>query len=265
MHTELSVRLFCFPYAGSAAAGFLRWRRHLPSWVTLHPVDLPGHGRRIDEPLETTVEGMVSACLPEIGGHRGRPFAFFGHSLGAVVAFELALRLLELGWPAPAILFASGAEAPSRRNHERYAQLAGDGAIRAELVRLRGTPPEVLANAELMELTLPILRADFAACAAYRSSATRRVTCPIQVLGGSADSTEPEALQAWRVHTERELTLDMFPGGHFFLHEQEASLLQLVEARLGAQLRRLGSVGGDRGLVTMGESKQKGATQWQMG
>jgi surfactin synthase thioesterase subunit len=268
MQTELSVRLFCFPYAGSAAAVYMRWRRRLPSWLALHPIDLPGHGRRIDEPLETTVEGMVDACLSEVGAHRGRPFAFFGHSLGGVVAFETAMRCAELGWAAPLVLFASGTEAPSRRNNERYAKLADDAEIRAELVRLRGTPAEVLANEELMDLTLPMLRADFAACAAYRSSPSRQVECPLHVLGGTDDSTEADALIAWRDHTTREFTLDMLPGGHFFLHEQEAILLRLVEGRLGTELRRAESAIRARASgsgARAPESKEKGAAQWQMG
>lgn len=238
MHESSSIRLFCLPYAGASAAVYLRWRRRLPAWVVLHPLELPGHGRRIEERLETEVERMVDGVLGEVKASLERPFAIFGHSLGAVLAFELALRLSELGLPTPRVVLASGSDAPSCRDLSRYAALESSEDLVAELERLRGTPPEVLANRELMALTLPILRADFAACARYRSGTERRLSCPLHVLAGADDATTSETLGAWREHTTGEFSLHVLPGGHFFLHEHEAQALAWLEARLERALLR---------------------------
>jgi surfactin synthase thioesterase subunit len=185
------------------------------------------------EPLEREIGAMVRGLLPEVRSVARAPFAIFGHSMGAVVGFELALALAESGGPEPLIVFASGADAPSRRDCARYAALESDSDLLLELERLEGTPELVLRNAELMEIALPILRADFAACAAYSAPPGRALGCPIHVLGGTRDATSAETLAAWRDHTRRDFTLQMLPGGHFFLHERESDVLASIEARLG--------------------------------
>jgi surfactin synthase thioesterase subunit len=161
--------------------------------------------------------------------------------MGAVLAFELAFSLESAvrGAPRagarphgpplePLIVFASGTDAPSRRDPNRYRELDTDEAIVAELERLAGTPAAVLADAELMELALPILRADFAACAAYGAGRERRIRCPIQVFGGALDTTTPDGLGGWRDHTSGECSLRMFSGGHFFIHEELDQLLEHI-------------------------------------
>ena len=243
-----AVQLFCLPYAGASASVYCRWQSRLPSWVEVCPVELPGHGRNIAEAPLGTVAAMVERVLPSVQRSVRGPFALFGHSMGAVLAFELA-RSLESAARAqhadpaggsrpsrqPSVVFASGTDAPSRRDPERYRQLESDASIIAELQRLAGTPAAVLADAELMELALPALRADFAACSAYRASAEQRVVCPIDVLGGTRDTTTREGLEAWRDHTSSEFSLRMFSGGHFFIHDQVEAVLEHLVERLDAR------------------------------
>jgi surfactin synthase thioesterase subunit len=233
-----SVQLFCFAYAGASAASYLRWKRRLPAWIVVRPVDLPGHGARLGEPVEVSVPQMLERIYADLLPQLEPPFALFGHSLGSVVAFELAHRLHAEGRPQPIVLFASGGDAPSRRNAERYANLRTDAEFMAELERLEGTPAAALREPELMALTLPILRADFAACAAYRCPAERRIACPIQVFGGSRDTTTSETLAAWGTHTTGAHWVDVLPGGHFFLHEQEAEVVGRISTRISSVLQR---------------------------
>jgi surfactin synthase thioesterase subunit len=228
------VNLFCFPHAGSSSSVYVRWKRRLPDWIAVRPVELPGRGRRIREVLETTVHGLAERCLAELVDERSRPCALFGHSLGAVVAFEVARRWSELGQKAPLLLVASGSDAPCQRDRERHAALDTEEDLVAELARLGGTPREVLEDRELLALALPVVRADFAASAHYSSES--QINCPIYVLGGERDTVSRDGLLAWRRHTHREFELDMLPGGHFFVHEHEADVLHRIAARLAREL-----------------------------
>jgi surfactin synthase thioesterase subunit len=230
-----SVQLLCLPHAGSSALSYARWRRRLPAWLEVTPVELPGRARLMGDALETSMPGLIAALLPHLPELRERPFALFGHSLGALVAFELAHCLESRGLGAPLVLFASGAHAPSRHDTELPVPQS-DAELRAELERLGGTPALVLADAELMALALPVLRADFALSRRYTCEPGRRIACPIHVLGGSADETSEATLRAWGDHTRADCSVDVLPGGHFFIHEQEAEVLELVRTRLRALL-----------------------------
>jgi surfactin synthase thioesterase subunit len=222
---------------------YVRWKRRTPSWIEVVPVELPGRGRRMNEPLELTVAGVLDAIAREVRPEPGHPFALFGHSLGAILAFELAHRLESTGL-SPSVLFVSGTRAPGSRELSRYAALQSDAELRAELERLDGTPASVLADAELMALALPVLRADFQVAGSYRGSAERRVRAPLVAFGGAEDETTQQGLAGWRDHTESEFALHVLPGGHFFIHPREAELLGLVEDRLrlaaGAPAQRAG-------------------------
>jgi surfactin synthase thioesterase subunit len=231
---ERPLQLFCLPYAGASARIYARWQELLPRWVEVRPLELPGRGRRMAEPPERDIGRLVEHLSPEVRSASRGPLAIFGHSMGAILGFELARALEHGGRPSPAVLFASGADAPSRRDPERYRLLDTDSDLISELQRLRGTPEAVLRNADLMSLALPILRADFAACAGYRPGRGAALRCPIHAFGGSSDSTTAATLAAWGNHTTGGFGLDMLPGGHFFLHEQEAQLLHRIEVVLRA-------------------------------
>ncbi|KRR11246.1 thioesterase [Bradyrhizobium jicamae] len=232
------MRLFCLPYSGGSAMIYARWRRLLPSWIDVRPVEWPGRGARMDEPLVTDPRALASQLARELGGQLDAPYALFGHSLGAVIAFELAHNLLDRGAPAPAILFASGAEAPAVRDGSRWRQPLSDEALLRELRNLRGTPEEVLANAELMRSALPVLRADFLMCGAYVYRPRQPLPCPVHVFGGVDDETSREALQAWGRETSASFTLHMLPGHHFFIHTQQAELIELIGTALAQQSGR---------------------------
>lgn len=232
------MRLLCLPYSGGNAMVYARWRRLLPSWIDVRPIEWPGRGARVDEPFVTDPQVLAAQLARELRAQLDGPYALFGHSLGAVIAFELAHDLLDRGAPAPSVLFASGAEAPAVRDGSKWRLPLSDDTILKELRDLKGTPDEVLSNAELMRTALPVLRADFLMCGNYVYRSRPPLPCPVHVFGGSEDKTRREALQAWRQETSASFTLDILPGHHFFIHTQQAELIDLIGAALARQSGR---------------------------
>lgn len=234
------LNLLCLPYSGASAMVYSRWRRQLPSWLHLQPVELPGRGSRYAEPLHTDLRELARQLAQELRPTLNSPYALFGHSLGALLACELAHALRALGCPEPLALFASGTAAPTLRSeYDRgFAEPKTDAQLIEQLRTLNGTSEEVLANQELMSLTLPILRADFLLCGGYRPLQRPLLNCPVHVLGGKADRATGEQLIGWSKETHGSFSVDMLAGGHFFIHEHEARVLSLIKGHLEVQRRR---------------------------
>ncbi|AHA16190.2 thioesterase [Pseudomonas aeruginosa] len=216
---------------------YSRWRRKLPAWLAVRPVELPGRGARMAEPLQTDLASLAQQLARELHDEvRQGPYAMLGHSLGALLACEVLYALRELGCPTPLGFFACGTAAPSRRaEYDRgFAEPKSDAELIADLRDLQGTPEEVLGNRELMSLTLPILRADFLLCGSYRHQRRPPLACPIRTLGGREDKASEEQLLAWAEETRSGFELELFDGGHFFIHQREAEVLAVVERQVEA-------------------------------
>ncbi|WP_447749470.1 thioesterase II family protein [Pseudomonas nicosulfuronedens] len=227
------LRLFCLPYSGASAMVFARWKRQMPSWIEVCPVELPGRGRRFAENLQTDLRALASQLADEVAARLDQPYAIFGHSLGGLLAFELAHALRERGLPMPQALFASAAAAPARRDsHRELAQEQNDAQLIERMRRLGGTPEAVFADEEMLRLTLPVMRADFLLCGRYDYRRRAPLACPIHVFGGKADRLSVESLSAWQDETSAGFSLEMLDGGHFFLNVGEARLLELLLGRL---------------------------------
>lgn len=244
------MQLFCLPYSGGSAMAYARWRRRLPSWIDVRLVEWPGRGARMDEALETDPHKLTEQLSTELSLELQRPYALFGHSLGALVAFELAHCLIGRGLSAPEMLFASGTEAPAVRDGSRWREPLSDEALLTELRALNGTPDEALSNAEIMRSVLPVLRADFLMCGAYAYRERRPLPCPIHVFGGRHDATDTAALEAWSKETSGGFSLDMFKGDHFFIHTRQAEILRCMEAYL-ARPAGMGGVHASRHQVEL--------------
>ncbi|WP_028694066.1 thioesterase II family protein [Pseudomonas cremoricolorata] len=227
----IPLKLLCLPYSGASAMVYARWRRKLPAWVQVQPVELPGRGARLAEALHTDMQALARQLAAEQRGAASARYALLGHSLGALLAFELAHELQALGCPPPVALFACGTAAPTRREDydgKNWRQAKSDAELIAELRELQGTPEEVLSNQELMSLTLPVLRADFLLCGHYQYRQRPALRCPLHVLGGEQDRANAEQLRAWAEQSLGEFSLQMFPGGHFFIHEEEDHVLAAI-------------------------------------
>jgi medium-chain acyl-[acyl-carrier-protein] hydrolase len=212
------LRLLCFPHAGGGASAFRAWPDHLPADVEVCPVQLPGREQRMLEPAIDRMEPLVDALSEAVRPYEDLPLAFYGHSNGALVAFELARRLRREGRHLPVHLFASGRRAPDVPSSRPNVAHLPDDEFLAEMRELGGTPEEVLQHPELLRLLLPLLRADVALNEAYVFTPEAPLECPITAYGGLSDlKASREEVQAWGRHTSAELVTRFFPGDHFFV------------------------------------------------
>lgn len=227
-------RLFCLPYAGGAPAGYRVWADLLPADVEVCPVQLPGRGSRFREaPFRSTSE-LVAALADGLLPLLDLPFALFGHSMGALVAFELARELRRREGPVPFLLALSGHQAPRRPAPEPPFSHLPDAEFLAEVRRrYDGIPPEVLAEEELLRLLLPVLRADIQVLESYAYAAEEPLDCTISCFGGEEDPhVSLGDLQAWRDETSGPLRVRTFPGGHFFVESARDEVLRCLSLDL---------------------------------
>jgi medium-chain acyl-[acyl-carrier-protein] hydrolase len=234
------VRLFCFPYGGGGNSIFRAWQKSLPEAIEICPVQLPGRESRIKEPPFTELSPLVLAAAQALAPQLDKPFAFFGHSMGALVSFELARHLRRGGGPQPVHLFVSGRCSPQTLKEPLAGDLP-DSEFSEVLRRSNGTPEEVLENRELMELMLPVVRADFAVCNSYVYAPEPPFSFPITAFGGLEDrGVGRDCIEGWREHTTGPFVLRMLPGNHFFLNTSTGPLLEAISKELERDVRGRG-------------------------
>ena len=227
------MRLFCAPYIGGRALMYRNWPDGLPDDIEVCAIELPGHGRRMKEAPYTSLNLLVSDLADSILTYLDRPFAFFGHSFGALVCFEMVRELRSRSSQLPFHLCVSGAKAPQLLDDGAAIHRMADPKLIDQVRSLGGTQAGVLDDGELVAALLPSLRADFQALETYQYTETAPFDFPILALGAVADSQVDRAsLQAWAQHTTVGFTLEMFPGNHFFIHQAEKSMLQIIAAAL---------------------------------
>lgn len=221
-----SLRLFAFAYAGGGASAFRMWNKMLPPKIDTYAIQLPGRESRFAEPRLTQFSAAVDAIVAELRPSLNQPFAFFGHSLGGLLAFEVTRQLRRLGAPLPVHLFVSASSAAHLiMRDEHYSQMSDTQFIQS-IKKYGGLPDEVLNNAELLELFLPTLRADFSLFETYQYIEEPPLDCPITAFGGINDLESPrEKLAAWSTYTTRAFRVQIFAGNHFFLNTAQTPLL----------------------------------------
>jgi medium-chain acyl-[acyl-carrier-protein] hydrolase len=225
------VTLFCIPYAGSGASCYHAWSRALAGQpVEVRAVQLPGRENRLRETPFREMAPLVLALADQIEPFLDRPYCVFGHSMGALVAFELARELSRRGRPGPARLFASGANAPHvPSDEEPLHQLPDAELVRAVSERYEGIPRQVLEHRELLELVLPALRADLTAIETYEFRDGARLQCAISAFAGEGDRhVTPAKLAPWQDVTDGPFASALFAGDHFYLNDQRAELINVV-------------------------------------
>ncbi|WDZ86556.1 thioesterase II family protein [Micromonospora cathayae] len=227
------VRLVCLPHAGGSASFFVPVARALAPAVEVVAVQYPGRQDRRSEPGIESLVGLADTIATELRALGDRPLALFGHSMGATVGFEVARLLEEAGSP-PVRLFASGRRAPAQPATGTEFRL-DDESILADLRQLSGTDSRVLGDDELLRLAIPTIRADYAATAGYRFTGRLALSCPITVLTGDDDpKLRVDEADDWAQHTTAGYDLHVYPGGHFYLVEQQAAVLALIAERLAS-------------------------------
>jgi medium-chain acyl-[acyl-carrier-protein] hydrolase len=226
-------RLFCFPNAGAGAAAFAQWRTMAEPGVEVCPIQSPGRAERFREPAHRTVDALLDDLLGAIGTEFAGPYALYGHSLGALVVFELARRLQARGGDQPVHVFVSGRAAPQLPDTRLQLHELPTPALIPELRKLGGTPESVLRETELLEMFLPTLRADFAVNEDYTYADTQPLAVPLTVFGGSTDPrADADELHAWSALTSAAFELRVFEGGHFLIDPYARELLAAMTAPL---------------------------------
>lgn len=227
------LRLFCFPYAGGGASIYRGWAAALPGDVEVCPVQLPGRESRLrDQPFDR-LEPLIQAAADALSSHFTMPFVFFGHSMGAMIAFELTRELRRRGQTLPLHLFVAGRRAPQLPAREEPIHDLPDEEFFDKLRELNGTPEEVLQHAELMRLLAPVLRADFAVNETYELTPEEPFDLGLSAFGGLSDvEVTRDDLTGWQTHTRGRFKLRMLPGDHFFLHSARDLVLEATSRDL---------------------------------
>lgn len=228
---EAPLRLICLPHAGGSATFYYPVAQALSPRIEVLAVQYPGRQDRREEPAATDLTTLADEITEALRPFTDRPYALFGHSMGATVGFETARRL-EAAGHGPAELFVSGRRAP-RLDRAGDLHPRTDAQVVAEIRALNGTGDELLDDEEVLHMILPALRADYAAVRRYRYSDGPALECPVTAFTGDADpKASPGDVAAWAGHTRSGFEMKVLPGGHFFLVDQQSEVLTTVEQHL---------------------------------
>jgi surfactin synthase thioesterase subunit len=227
------IRLFCLPCAGGGASFYRTWQSTLSSEIEVVPVCLPGREQRLGEPAIDTIEHMITTLKNAILPLLDIPYAFFGYSMGAIIAHHLACQLAHDGSPSPAHVFIAALRSPDLPLCRSPFHSLPSDKLWQEIAKYGGTPQEILESDEFRSLLEPSLRADFRLAETTLSGHLKPLDCPITVFGGTTDpSPRPEELDGWRHATNRPVEINTYQGGHFFVKAHENALLRVIASAL---------------------------------
>ncbi|MFC0435304.1 thioesterase II family protein [Kutzneria buriramensis] len=232
--SDAPTRLVCFPHAGGSATFYFPVSRALSPAIDVIAIQYPGRQDRRSESCVDSIGELADIIAAHLEPLADKPISLFGHSMGAMIAYEVARRM-EKGGTAPLTLFASGRRAPSRYRDERM-HLASDDGLITELKSLSGTDSAVLGDEEILRMILPSVRSDYKAVETYQHQDGPLLNCPVTVLTGDNDPmvTMDEA-EAWAEHTNGPFDLKVYPGGHFFINEHAAAAMRLIRETAGVR------------------------------
>lgn len=221
------VRLFCFPYAGGGSSAYVPWVNDISPDIEICPVQLPGREGRMREQPFTRMEPLIEELAQALEPYLDIPFAFYGHSLGGLISFELARQLRRQNGPLPIHLFVSGCPAPQLPTRDQPMSELPEAEFIQSLRRFNRTPDSVLQDADIMRFLIPLLRADFALYENYTYTSEEPLALPISAYGGLADfRAAQEDVAAWKEQTTGKFFYRIYSGDHFFIQTRKKVLLQ---------------------------------------
>ncbi len=233
---EARIRLYCLPHAGAGASVFLAWGKTAPDWLEVCSVQLPGRENRHGETLYSDFAALIAAFGPVLACHVDQPYVLFGHSMGALLAFELSRWMQSGQWRTPSLLVVSAYRAPNRPPRDRSTANLPDDEFLASVAALNGTPAQLLKDPRLRRLLLPVLRADYAVCESYVFEPVPLLDCPVSVYGGINDTDISRVdLEAWSALTSASTSVQLFWGDHFFIRSAQERVLAVVFAQVAGQ------------------------------
>ena len=234
-HVSSRLRMFCFPYAGSGSSVFNEWPKSILPGIELCVVKLPGRESRYNEKPYRRIDDLVKKLANEMRPLLNKPFIFFGHSIGAHISFHLARFLRRNNMHVPKHLIVSGARAPQieSRNPDPLHYTMEDSEFIKELIELKGMPDDLLKNQELLDLVIPILKADIEMINTMEYKEENPLDCSISSFGGLFDErVKKEDSEAWKEQTCRDFSLAMLPGGHFFMNTHRDQLIREINSHI---------------------------------
>jgi surfactin synthase thioesterase subunit len=238
--TKGVTQVICFPFAGGGASAFGSWRKLLTPELNLVPLCPPGRERRRSEPPVTNADIAAEQISRELIQLTDQPLVFFGHSLGAQLAFETAHKLNQMQGSKLSLLIISGSTPPSNRQNKKNWHLLPDEEFIHAISKLGGTPSEVLLNRELMDLFIPALRADFKLLASLSTTKRPALSCPIIAFGGHDDPlVTPQELNEWSQETTNTFDSVIFPGKHFFIQESKGHIISKLNTLIPSIVKKV--------------------------
>ncbi|MGS0897336.1 thioesterase II family protein [Burkholderia stagnalis] len=234
------LKLFCLPYAGGSAAVYRRWQAGSPEWLKIVPLHMPGRAQRQAMKPIHQWQPLVDLLLDDVRTHLDQPFAIFGHSMGALIGFELAHAIRDRYDRTPVWFGASACRAPSRRERELHWLSCPEAEFLDEVRSLKGMPDELIDNREFMQLVLPFLRADFHLCGSYEYVRRTPLACPLLAIGGTEDeeiAANPLDLDAWKTETSGAFERKDVAAGHFFINTHHETVIDLALGSLAQAFR----------------------------
>ncbi|MCF3943151.1 thioesterase II family protein [Oceanobacillus alkalisoli] len=236
------MKLYLFPFAGGNSNYYMSWKQRFNSQVEVEPIELSGRGRRIAEPLYSSISEAVQDIYELLRVDQvstDSPYAFFGHSMGGLIAYELYYKLLENNEKPPVHLFLSGVKPPHLERKRRNITQLTDEELMEEVVNLGGTPQELVDNKELLDYFLPIIRSDFKIVEEYEfKEKGTKVACPISILNGKDDRFDLGEIEQWRNYTDRSAAIHYYSGDHFYLNQNMQELVAYMEHTLAQYEKR---------------------------
>lgn len=227
------LRLLCFPHSGAGALAFRTWQSGFPAEIDVCPVQLPGRENRFRSAPYTSMPSLIDAIVDALAPYLDQPFALYGQSLGALVAFEVARKLRSFQAHQPVHLLVASCRAPQQPPSDPPIYQLPDAAFLAEVERFDGLPKQILQNQEAVALVLPALRADLAIYDTYTYVAASALECPITAYGGLQDTrASQEAMAPWQTQTGAKFSLQLFPGSHFFWQTAQNQFLPVLAREL---------------------------------
>lgn len=221
VNPNAKVRLICFPYAGGSASVFHPWLQWLPEWVELHAVQLPGRAERIVEPHINTMQEYICGVKAELIALTDKPYLLFGHSMGALAAFEALVMVHQTRLPMPERCVFSAALAPNRPRRMKPISELPQQAFIEELKKLNGTPEQVFNSPGLIDFCLPYIRADFSVVERFETGFLGQLPSHSTVIYGSEDKMTEQDMQEWQSFFSNEIKITAYIGDHFFIHDDE--------------------------------------------
>lgn len=230
------LRLFCFAYAGGGASIYANWHKSLPSNVEIVAIQLPGRENRFQEAPLTDLDAVMAHVVDAVGSRLDKPYLLFGHSLGGLIAYELARRFAVQSRRMPQGVVVSGKRAPHMPSRRAALSSLADREFVREIADYNGTPSDILDNPELMQLILPRLRADASLFDNYRYRDSGPLPCPVVAFGGDNDKHVNHAeLVGWEIHGST-FSHRFFDGDHFFIHSHHAEVMHAMSEVIASAL-----------------------------